>query len=65
MPKGPNGQTRPPKVIEATVMVAKIATGEIEDSMKSGCVRSGVIGSAARASSLSPVKAGFHRAKGC
>nr|VFK20022.1 MAG: hypothetical protein BECKLPF1236A_GA0070988_102461 [Candidatus Kentron sp. LPFa]VFK34084.1 MAG: hypothetical protein BECKLPF1236C_GA0070990_102431 [Candidatus Kentron sp. LPFa] len=46
-------------------MVAKIATGEIEDSMKSECVRSGVIGSAARASSLSPVKAGFHRAKGC
>lgn len=31
MPKGPNGQKRPGDVIGAAVMVAKIATGEIEE----------------------------------
>jgi hypothetical protein len=32
MPKGPKGQKRPADVIGATVMVAKIATGEITDT---------------------------------
>jgi len=32
MPKGPKGEKRPADVIGAAVMVAKIATGEIEDS---------------------------------
>jgi len=31
MPKGPQGQKRPADVIGAAVMVAKIATGEVED----------------------------------
>lgn len=31
MPKGPNGEKRPADVIGAAVMVARIATGEIED----------------------------------
>lgn len=31
MPKGPKGQKRPGDVIGAAVMVAKIATGEIEE----------------------------------
>jgi hypothetical protein len=31
MPKGPDGQKRPGDVIGAAIMVAKIATGEIED----------------------------------
>jgi hypothetical protein len=31
MPKGPKGEKRPADVIGAAVMVAKIATGEIED----------------------------------
>jgi len=32
MPKGPNGQKRPGEVIGAAIMVAKIATGEVEDN---------------------------------
>ena len=31
MPKGPKGEKRPADVIGAAVMVARIATGEIED----------------------------------
>ena len=32
MPKGPNGQKRPGDVIGAAIMVAKMATGEVEDN---------------------------------
>jgi hypothetical protein len=32
MPKGPKGEKRPADVIGAAVMVARIATGEIEDT---------------------------------
>jgi hypothetical protein len=32
MPKGPRGEKRPADVIGAAVMVAKIATGEVEDT---------------------------------
>ena len=32
MPRGPKGEKRPGDVIGAAVMVAKIATGEIEDA---------------------------------
>jgi hypothetical protein len=32
MPKGPNGQTRPADVIGNAVHIARIATGEIEDT---------------------------------
>ena len=32
MPKGPKGEKRPGNVIGAAIMVAKIATGEIEES---------------------------------
>lgn len=53
MPKGPKGQKRPADTIGAAVMVARIATGEIEDNTKSGRVKSGKAGGAARASSLS------------
>ena len=31
MPKGPKGENRPVNIIGATVKVAKIATGEIEE----------------------------------
>lgn len=31
MPKGPKGEKRPADVIGAAVMVAKIATGEIQE----------------------------------
>ena len=33
MPKGPRGEKRPADVIGAGVMVAKIATGEVEDTV--------------------------------
>ena len=33
MPRGPKGERRPADVIGAAVMVAKIATGEIEDAV--------------------------------
>ena len=33
MPKGPRGEKRPADVTGATVMVAKIATGEIEEKL--------------------------------
>ena len=39
MPKGPQGQKRPADAIGAAVMVAQIATGEIDDNMESGRVR--------------------------
>lgn len=56
MPKGPKGEKRPADVIGAAVMVARIATGEIEDNPKSGRVKSGKAGAKARAQSLSPTK---------
>ncbi len=52
MLKGPHGQKRPADAFGAAVMVAKIATGEIEDNLKSGRVRSGKAGSKARAAAL-------------
>ena len=33
MPKGPQGQKRPKGTVEAAVMVAKLATGEIEEEL--------------------------------
>ncbi len=55
MPKGPQGQRRPADVVAAAIMVAKIATGEVEESLPevSGRVRSGNAGGAARALKLS------------
>lgn len=55
MPRGPQGEKRPADVIGAAVMIARIATGEIEEApkAKSGRVRSGHAGAKARAKSLS------------
>ena len=54
MPKGPQGQKRPVDAIGCAIMVAKIATGEIEEELQelSGRVRSGKIGGKARATKL-------------
>ena len=52
MAKGPRGEKRPADLIGMSVMVAKIATGEIEDNQKSGRVRSGKAGAKARAEKL-------------
>jgi len=54
MPRGPRGEKRPADVIGTAVMVAKIATGEIEEEpqKKSGRTRSGRAGAKARADKL-------------
>lgn len=54
MPNGPRGQKRPADVVGCAVAVAKIATGEAEDTCveKSGRVRSGHAGAKARSQSL-------------
>jgi hypothetical protein len=53
MPKGPNGQKRPADAIGCAVHVAKIATGEIEESP---IEQKGSVGGKARAAKLSPSK---------
>lgn len=56
MPKGPRGERRPADVIGCAVIVAKTATGEIEENLEkpSGKVRSGRAGAKARAEKLTP-----------
>ena len=55
MPRGPNGEKRPADVNAAAVLVARIATGEIEDEKPGipGRRKSGEAGGAARAQALS------------
>lgn len=54
MPKGPQGQKRPADTVAAAVMVAQIATGEIEETPRpSKKVNSGKAGAKARADNLS------------
>jgi hypothetical protein len=52
MPKGPEGQRRPADAIGMSVMIARIATGEVVDNQKSGKVRSGRAGATARTAAL-------------
>ena len=54
MPKGPQGQKRPADVIGCAVHVARIATGEIEDSayLQPNKAKGGKAGSRARTASL-------------
>ena len=54
MPKGPKGERRPADAIGCAVMVARIATGEVEDAHYSTPARkkSGISGGSARAESL-------------
>ncbi len=58
MPRGPKGEKRPADVIGAAVTVAKIATGEIEETTDDGknkaAVELGRKGGKARAQVLSP-----------
>jgi hypothetical protein len=59
MPKGPKGQKRPADVIGNAIMVAKIATGEIEEQTpakegKEYARQGGLKGGIARAKSLTP-----------
>ena len=58
MPKGPTGQKRPGNVIEAAIQVAKIATGEVEDTVRDpqteGRRKGGLVGGEVRAKTLLP-----------
>lgn len=60
MPKGPKGQKRPADVVGNAIMVAKIATGEIEEDIeekaKSAAAELGSRGGKARAAKLSKKK---------
>lgn len=59
MPKGPTGQRRPSDVIDATIKVAKIATGEVADetmSVKEYAQKGEIKGRKVRAQRLSPEK---------
>lgn len=55
MPKGPQGQKRPADLIGTAIMVAKIATGEIEETISPTHKRAagGKAGGRARADKLS------------
>lgn len=56
MPKGPQGQKRPADLIGCAVMVARIATGEVEDEMSSPArMRRASAGGQARKQKLSGV----------
>jgi hypothetical protein len=54
MAKGPRGEKRPADAVSCAVMVARIATGEVLEELKprTGRIKSGEAGAAARASSL-------------
>jgi hypothetical protein len=56
MPKGPRGEKRPADVIGAAIMVAKIATGEIDDTPSAAPNRAkgGIVGGKHRAEKLCP-----------
>ena len=57
MPKGPRGEKRPADAIGRAVMIAKIATGEIEDErdgLSSAAAEMGRKGGKKRAESMTP-----------
>jgi hypothetical protein len=59
MPKGPQGQKRPADTVQAAIMGARIATGEIEETKpapKTVAEESGSKGGKTRAEKLSPKK---------
>jgi hypothetical protein len=54
MPKGPKGEKRPADVVSNAVKIARIATGEEEDSVVSARSKGGKKGGKARARTLTP-----------
>jgi hypothetical protein len=57
MPKGPRGEKRPADAVSRAIMVAKIATGEIEDEreeLASAAAQLGSKGGKARAAAMTP-----------
>ena len=53
MPRGPNGEKRPADAVGCAVMVAKIATGELEEELEAKQPGK-VNGGKARAASMTP-----------
>ena len=53
MPRGPNGEKRPADVVGCAVIVAKIATGEIEEELPENRVGK-VNGGKARVNGMTP-----------
>ena len=53
MPRGPKGEKRPADTIGAAVMVAKIATGEVDDQVD-GRREGGLVGGKSRSESRTP-----------
>ena len=58
MPKGPKGEKRHADTIQNAMLIARIATGEVEDtpSKAPNRAKGGKIGGKSRANSLSPEK---------
>jgi hypothetical protein len=57
LPKGPRGEKRPGDVIGAAIMVARIATGEVEDKgvpVESAAAQLGRKGGKKRAEGMTP-----------
>jgi hypothetical protein len=57
MPKGPRGEKRPADAVARAIMVAKIATGEVEDEreeLASAAAQLGSKGGKARAANMTP-----------
>jgi hypothetical protein len=57
MPKGPRGEKRPADAVARAVMIAKIATGEIEDEreeLSSAAAQLGSKGGKKRAETMTP-----------
>lgn len=58
MPKGPRGEKRPADTVKAAILIAKIATGEVEDTKAATGVeanrKGGRKGGSARAKALTP-----------
>jgi hypothetical protein len=58
LPKGPHGEKRPADAVAGAIMVAKIATGEVEDQpdplLASAAAQLGRKGGEARAEKMSP-----------
>ena len=54
MPRGPKGEKRPADINARAVMIARIATGEIEDALPRRQAKGGKVGGPKRAAALSP-----------
>ena len=57
MPKGPRGEKRPADAVSRAIMVAKIATGEVEEEreeLTSAAAQLGRKGGKARAAAMTP-----------